>query len=115
MALGYVAFGPGMAAPRIIIEGCKSAAAMSPGITLTAEDAMAPGNYTIGLTQYTDMAGKVWGGMAGDPFDVTVTTLGMVGGAIDGTFKVKVTQGGLVAHTLDGSFHVCKVDDQLLP
>jgi len=113
-AVGYIAQGPGMTPPRIVIEGCQSAAAGSPGIMLTAENAMAPGDYPIGLTQYTDMAGKLYG-MQGDPFDVIVTVLDMVGGTIGGTFKVKVTNNLVGSHMVEGSFHVCRVNDQLLP
>jgi hypothetical protein len=113
--LGYeFAGGPVGAAHGVKLLGCVDASPNAQGIELDVLDAGGPGAFTQGTTQYTDALGNDWG-VADDPFQVTITTLEPVGGAIDGSFHVTVTHGGNAAHGLDGTFHVCHVPDLLAP
>jgi hypothetical protein len=75
---------------------------------------MGPGTFTTGSARWTDSMGATWG-VAGDPFQMIVTSIGPVGGYIDGTFDVVVSHGGNAAHSVAGSFHVCRVPDELAP
>jgi hypothetical protein len=112
---GHLFAGGPVGAPMgLTLSGCASMAPMSQGVSFTAFNAMMPGTYTSGTTQYTDASGVTWG-MNGDPFSMTVTKLDPVGGAIDGTFTVTVTHGGSAAHNLTGKFHVCHVMDLFAP
>jgi len=114
-AVGYIFMGgPAPGAQGLVILGCAGPQAASPGITLAPTDALTPGTYTAGATSYTDSQGNTWG-VSGDPFELTVTTLGDVGGSIVGTYSVMVTHGGNAAHDVSGSFDVCRVPNLLAP
>ncbi|MFO0758963.1 MAG: hypothetical protein U0359_20895 [Byssovorax sp.] len=114
-AEGYIFMGgPAPGIERLEIIGCKSDAANSEGVHLSAKDVMGTGTFTVGTTYYTAPDGSMWG-VDGDPFEVKITSCGMVGDAIDGTFTAMVTHGGNAAHSLEGSFHVCRVEDELAP
>ncbi len=106
--------GPPPGTQGFVIDGCATAAMGSTGLQLAIKDAMSPGTYTTGMTQYTDASGKTWG-VAGDAFKVTLTNIGPPGGAVDGMFSVTASQGGNAAHLVDGTFHVCRVNDELTP
>jgi hypothetical protein len=50
-----------------------------------------------------------------DPFELDVTALSAVGGAIEGTVQATVSHGGDAALDLAGSFHVCRAPDEVVP
>jgi hypothetical protein len=112
--VGYQFAGNLPGAPQgLRIVGCKTAAAGSEGVVLSAFDAHDVGTYTMGLPQYTDAGGMV-SGKGDDPFNMVVTALGPLGQPIDGTFTATSTSGA-VSHSLTGSFHVCHSADFLPP
>ena len=114
-AVGYIfSGGPYPGTQGLVVLGCAGPEAASEGILLSPADAIAPGHYTAGTTSYTDPGGITWG-VSGDPFDMTVTALGPVGGSIQGTFSVMVTHGGNAAHDIEGTFDVCHVTDLNAP
>jgi hypothetical protein len=116
-AVGWLlAGGAGPGAHSIDVEGCQNSGDLvaSPGIHLSATNAMSPGTYTAGSITYTDSMSTPWG-VPGDGFMMTVTKIDPVGGHIDGTFSGSVSHGGNAAHALAGSFHVCRVADELVP
>jgi hypothetical protein len=116
-AVGYFfSGGPAPGIQALDVEGCENSgdAVVSPGIRLSAPNAMTPGTYTMGSATYTDSMGVSWGA-PGDAFKMTVTAIGPVAGHIDGSFSGFVSHGGNAVHSLDGSFHVCRVQDELAP
>jgi hypothetical protein len=116
-AVGYLmSGGPAPGAHELDVEGCQNSGDLvaSPGIHLTASNAMSPGTYTTGSIRYTDAMSTLWG-VPGDGVAITVTTIGPVGGHIEGTFSGSVSHGGNAAHLLAGSFDVCRVADELAP
>jgi hypothetical protein len=116
-ASGYLFAGGPVGAPSgTKIIGCATMNASSPGIVLEAYDAMSPGTYSTGLTQYTDQGGSPWG-FPNDPIEVKITKLEPVGGVIEGTFKATVSHvmNGNAAHNLTGTFHVCHTMDLFAP
>jgi hypothetical protein len=114
-AFGYKYAGGPVGAPYgTRIAGCLMSAAGAEGLVLDVDSAMNAGAYTKGLATFTDANGATWG-VGGDPFDVTISTYGDVGAAIDGSFTLMVTHGGNAAHGLVGTFHVCHAPDLLAP
>jgi hypothetical protein len=115
--VGYFTLGgPASGTHALNVDGCENSgdAIASPGITLSATNAMSPGTFTTGSARWTDAMGATWG-VPGDAFQMTVTSIGPVGGYIDGTFDVVVSHGGTATHSVAGSFHVCRVPDDLAP
>jgi hypothetical protein len=108
--------GPAPGTQALDIDGCENGGdlAASPGIGLSATNATSAGTFTTGSAHWTDALGATWG-VPGDAFKMTVTSIGPVGGYIDGTFDVVVSHGGNAAHSVAGSFHVCRVPDELAP
>ena len=111
-AVGYLFSGGAPGAQALRIEGCENSGdfVASPGILMSASNAMSPGTYTKGTTSYIDSMGMSWG-IPGDGFSMTVTKLDPVGGSIDGTFSGFVSNGGNAAHSLTATFHVCRVPE----
>jgi hypothetical protein len=116
-AVGYFfSGGPPPGTHALDVDGCENDGDLvaSPGISLSATNATSAGTFAAGLAHWTDALGATWG-VPGDPFKMTVTSIGPIGGYIDGTFDVVVSHGGSAAHSLAGSFHVCRVPDELAP
>ena len=114
-AVGYMfSGGPAPGSQGLVVLGCAHSYAGSQGIILAPRNATSPGTYTAGTATYTDENGGSWGA-DGDPFHMTVTKLGPVGGSIEGTFQALVTHGGNAGHNVSGTFNVCRVSDMLAP
>jgi hypothetical protein len=107
--------GPPPGVNELILLGCASEAPGAEGIQLSTSDVSGPGTYANGGAVYTDAMGMTSTGTS--KYDVTITSLGQVGQAIEGTFDVTTqTQGpAILVHFLGGSFHVCHVPDENAP
>jgi hypothetical protein len=114
-ALGYHFSGgvfPGL--NQFDFLGCASAAAKSPGVHFSAQNAAGPGTYSEGAVSYTDANGGAWSNTT-DPYKVVITKLDMPGGVIEGSFSAMVIGPGDTKLPLKGTFQVCRVSDLNAP
>jgi hypothetical protein len=113
--VGYLLHGgiaPGLS--TLNAYGCESAAATSQGIQIMVPSVTAPGTFTDGTVTYTDATGTPW--TSTGTVNVAITTLGAVGGVIQGTFSASVTDSpAKPIQTVAGDFTVCRLQDEDAP
>ena len=100
--------GPGAG---LLIEGCVTSAATSPGLSIGAEHAYEPGTFPVQYFRYTGPGDVVSTGVPTSG-SLEVDQLDPVGGTITGSFQLSVPMpGGASNVTLVGKFAVCRAPD----